>query len=58
MRRLRASALAGLDEIPAIVENVGDKDASTFALIENLQREDLNLLRKPRGIIAFKKSSV
>ena len=35
-RRLRASALAGLDEIPAIVENVGDKDASTFALIENL----------------------
>jgi ParB family chromosome partitioning protein len=40
-RRLRASLLAGLDEIPAIVENVSDKDASTFALIENhrLQEE-------------------
>ena len=48
-RRLRASALAGLDEIPAIVENVGDKDASTFALIENLQREDLNPLEEASG---------
>ena len=55
-RRLRASALAGLDEIPAIVENVSDKDASTFALIENLQREDLNPLEEASGIIAFKKS--
>ena len=48
-RRLRASALAGLDEIPAIVENVSDKDASTFALIENLQREDLNALEEASG---------
>ena len=48
-RRLRASALAGLDEIPAIVENVSDKDASTFALIENLQREDLNPLEEASG---------
>ena len=48
-RRLRASALAGLDEIPAIVENVSDKDASTFALIENLQREDLNPLEEATG---------
>ena len=48
-RRLRASALAGLNEIPAIVENVGDKDASTFALIENLQREDLNPLEEASG---------
>ncbi len=48
-RRVRASALAGLDEIPAIVENIGDKDASTFALIENLQREDLNPLEEASG---------
>ena len=48
-RRLRATALAGLDEIPAIVENVSDKDASTFALIENLQREDLNPLEEASG---------
>ena len=48
-RRLRASALAGLDEIPAIVENVSDKDASAFALIENLQREDLNALEEASG---------
>ena len=48
-RRLRASILAGLDEIPAIVENVSDKDASTFALIENLQREDLNPLEEASG---------
>ena len=48
-RRLRATALAGLDEIPAIVENVSDKDASTFALIENLQREDLNALEEASG---------
>ena len=48
-RRLRASALAGLNEIPAIVENVSDKDASTFALIENLQREDLNPLEEASG---------
>ena len=48
-RRLRASALAGLDEIPAIVENVSDKDASTFALVENLQRENLNPLEEASG---------
>ena len=48
-RRLRASTLAGLDEIPAIVENVSDKDASTFALIENLQRENLNALEEASG---------
>ncbi len=48
-RRLRASALAGLDEIPAIVKNVSDKDASAFALIENLQREDLNALEEASG---------
>ena len=48
-RRLRASGLAGLNEIPAIVENISDKDASTFALIENLQREDLNPLEEASG---------
>ena len=48
-RRLRASGLAGLSEIPAILENISDEDASTFALIENLQREDLNPLEEASG---------
>lgn len=41
-RRWRASQLAGLKKIPAIVKNVASKDALEIALIENIQREDLN----------------
>ena len=41
-RRFRASKLAGLDEIPALVLDKDDKAASEIALIENIQREDLN----------------
>lgn len=41
-RRFRASKLAGLDEIPAIVLDKDDKAAAQIALIENIQREDLN----------------
>jgi ParB family transcriptional regulator, chromosome partitioning protein len=41
-RRLRASALAGLDTVPALVRQISDEDAMAIALIENLQREDLN----------------
>ena len=41
-RRWRASQLAGLKKIPAIVKNVASKEALEIALIENIQREDLN----------------
>ncbi|MGJ8686866.1 MAG: ParB/RepB/Spo0J family partition protein, partial [Spongiibacteraceae bacterium] len=41
-RRWRASQLAGLDAVPALVRDVADEAAAAMALIENLQREDLN----------------
>lgn len=41
-RRWRASQLAGLDKIPAVIRDVSDEAAIAMALIENLQREDLN----------------
>jgi ParB family chromosome partitioning protein len=41
-RRLRASKLAGLDELPSYVREVNDEEIVSFALIENIQREDLN----------------
>jgi len=48
-RRLRASKLAGLDEIPAIVREVTDEQSLALALIENLQRENLNALEEAKG---------
>jgi len=41
-RRWRASALAGLKKIPALIKNVASRDSLEIALIENIQREDLN----------------
>ncbi|BCE01067.1 ParB/RepB/Spo0J family partition protein [Marinicellulosiphila megalodicopiae] len=41
-RRWRASQLAGLDSIPAVIRTVSDEDAIAMALIENIQRENLN----------------
>ncbi|MBM4140355.1 MAG: ParB/RepB/Spo0J family partition protein [Nitrospira sp.] len=41
-RRWRAAALAGLKKIPALIKNVASKDSLEIALIENIQREDLN----------------
>ena len=41
-RRWRATQLAGLDAIPALVRDVSDEAAIAMALIENIQREDLN----------------
>ncbi len=41
-RRWRASTLAGLKKIPALIKNVASKDSLEIALIENIQREDLN----------------
>ncbi len=51
-RRWRAAKLAGLRTVPAVVREVGDRDALAMALAENLQREDLNPVEKAR---AFKK---
>lgn len=49
-RRWRASQLAGLTQIPAIVRELNDEDASTDALLENFQREDLNPVERARAI--------
>ena len=48
-RRLRASEIAELSEIPAIVVDYKDKDSAIVALIENLQREDLNFIEEAEG---------
>lgn len=48
-RRLRASKLAGIKEIPAIVVEVVEQDSAVIALIENLQREDLNFMEEAEG---------
>lgn len=48
-RRYRASKLAGKTDIPAIVKSMTDKQMMEFAIIENLQREDLNALEEARS---------
>lgn len=49
-RRWRAAQMAGLHEIPAIVKDISDKAAIAMALIENIQREDLNPLEESRAL--------
>ena len=49
-RRLRAGILAGLTEIPCIVMNMDDKESGMTALVENLQRQDLDFIEEARGI--------
>lgn len=48
-RRLRASKLAGIKEIPAYIREVDDEEIISFALIENIQREDLNPIEVALG---------
>jgi ParB family chromosome partitioning protein len=49
-RRFRAARLAGLEEIPVLVKEVPDESAAVMALIENIQREDLNPLEEAAGL--------
>ena len=49
-RRVRAAKLAGLDEVPVLVKTVPDEAAAVMALIENIQREDLNPLEEAQGL--------
>ena len=48
-RRLRASRVAGLTSIPAIVVNIKDQDSAMLAVIENIQRENLNYIEEAIG---------
>ena len=52
-RRLRAAAMAGLKEVPARVLELSDKEARLLALVENLQREDLNPYEETLGVLAL-----
>jgi ParB family chromosome partitioning protein len=49
-RRFRAAHLAGLDSVPVLVRDVPNEDAASMALIENIQREDLNPLEEAQGL--------
>ena len=52
-RRLRAATEAGLKEVPVIVMEAVDRDAAELALVENLQREDLNVVEEAEGYRAL-----
>ena len=54
-RRLRSSKMAGLGTIPCLVDQKKDQDALVSALIENLQREDLNPVEEARGLDRLKR---
>ena len=48
-RRLRAAKLAGMQKIPALIRNVSDQESMVLALVENLQRDDLNPMETARA---------
>lgn len=50
-RRLRAAQAIGLSEVPIAIRKLSDEDASEIALVENLQREDLNAIEETEGIL-------
>ncbi len=52
-RRWRASRMAGLTEVPVVIKELSDEEAMALALIENLQREDLNAIEEAQGIKAL-----
>lgn len=49
-RRWRAAKIAGLERIPAIVREAGDKDSAELALIENVHRQDLNAIERAEAL--------
>lgn len=49
-RRLRAGILAGLSEVPCILMNMDDRESGMTALVENLQRQDLDFIEEAKGI--------
>ena len=52
-RRLRAAQMAGLGEIPCIVMNMDDRESALTAMVENLQRQDLDFVEEAQGISAL-----
>lgn len=52
-RRWRASRMAGLKEVPVIIKELSDSEAMEIAIIENLQREDLNPIEEAEGLQAL-----
>ena len=52
-RRFRAAKLAGLTELPVVIRELSDQETAELALIENLQREDLNPLEEAKGFQAL-----
>lgn len=53
-RRWRAAQQAGLTQVPAIVQDVDDQTAATLALVENLQRKDLNPLEQGQALVRLR----
>ncbi|MDR1067390.1 MAG: ParB/RepB/Spo0J family partition protein [Clostridiales bacterium] len=49
-RRLRASKIAGMERIPAVVAYISDQESAVMAIIENLQRQELNFLEEAEGL--------
>ncbi|MBL6900023.1 MAG: ParB/RepB/Spo0J family partition protein, partial [SAR86 cluster bacterium] len=54
-RRWRAAQLAGLATVPAIIRDLNNDETAKIALIENLQREDLNALDQARGLLRLQR---
>ncbi|MCP5916548.1 ParB/RepB/Spo0J family partition protein, partial [Klebsiella pneumoniae] len=52
-RRYRAARMAGLSEVPVRVVELSEKEARLLALVENLQREDLNPYEETLGVLAL-----
>lgn len=54
-RRWRAARKAGVKKLPVVIKEVSQKEAAEIALIENLQREDLNVIEEAKGYESLKK---
>ena len=54
-RRWRAAQLAGISSVPAIIRDLNNDETAKIALIENLQREDLNALDQAKGLLRLQR---